>query len=145
MKLWNSIIHPPLFIWVLPKNATSAPNLQFYKAEIRQSHIHYIVLRHEQFSLPEAQTQYSLLTDIDNWALTCDFQQWGISTCVDSDEPVHPQFKFRNSKWCSVSSVTLTECSSDKQRFGSNCGYAGSTYHIVWNPMPRLIYVEEVL
>ena len=24
--------------------------------------------------------------------------------CVDSDEPVQPPFKLRNSKWCSVSS-----------------------------------------
>ena len=38
-------------------------------------------------------------------AATCDFQQCGILTSVDSDEPVQPPFKLRNSKWCSVSSL----------------------------------------
>ena len=31
-------------------------------------------------------------------AVTRDFQQCGILTCVDSDEPVKPPFKLRNSK-----------------------------------------------
>ena len=44
-----------------------------------------------------------------------DFQQCGILTSVDSDESVQP-FKLRNSKWCSVSSLTLIEYSSNKQR-----------------------------
>ena len=30
--------------------------------------------------------------------LTCDFQQCGILTSVDSDEPVQPPFEPRNSK-----------------------------------------------
>ena len=38
---------------------------------------------------------------------TRDFQQCGILICVDSDEPVQPHFKLRNSKWCSVSSLTV--------------------------------------
>ena len=29
------------------------------------------------------------------WAVTCDFQQCGILTSVDSDEPVQPPFKLR--------------------------------------------------
>ena len=37
--------------------------------------------------------------------MTCDFQQCGILTSVDSDEPVQPAFKLRNS----VSSLTLIE------------------------------------
>ena len=41
------------------------------------------------------------------WAMTCDLQQCGILTCVDSDEPVQPPLKLRNSKLCSVSSLTL--------------------------------------
>ena len=45
----------------------------------------------------------------NNWAVTCDLQQCGILTCVDSEEPVQPTFKLRNSKWCSVSSLTLIE------------------------------------
>ena len=46
-------------------------------------------------------------------AATCDFQQCGILASVNSDEPVQPPFKLRNSKWCSVSSLTLLEYSSD--------------------------------
>ena len=34
-------------------------------------------------------------------------------TSVDSDEPVQPPVKIRNSKWCSVSSLTLLEYSND--------------------------------
>ena len=45
----------------------------------------------------------------DNWAATRDFQQCGILTSVDSDEPLQPPMKFRNSKWCSVSSITVIE------------------------------------
>ena len=35
--------------------------------------------------------------------MTCDFQQCGILTNVDSVEPEQPPFKLRNSKRCSVS------------------------------------------
>ena len=48
--------------------------------------------------------------------MACDFQQCGILTGVDSEEPVQPPFKLRNSKLCSVSSVTVIEYSSDKQK-----------------------------
>ena len=34
-------------------------------------------------------------------------------TCADSDEPLQPPFKLRNSKWCSVNSLTIIEYSSD--------------------------------
>ena len=34
----------------------------------------------------------------DICAATCDFQQCGILTRADSDEPVQPPFKLRNSK-----------------------------------------------
>ena len=71
------------------------------------------------------------------------FQQCGILTSVDSDEPVQPPFKFRNSKWFSVSSLTLivtqvTSKGSDQTaRMRSFIGgLAGRTYHIV---MSRLI------
>ena len=36
-----------------------------------------------------------------------------ILKCVDSDEPLQPPFKLGNSKWCSVSSLTIIEYSSD--------------------------------
>ena len=38
------------------------------------------------------------------WSSAWDFQQCDILTCVDSDEPLQPPFKLRNSKWCSVHS-----------------------------------------
>ena len=41
------------------------------------------------------------------WATTCDFHQCGIMTSVDSEEPVQPPFKLRNSRWCSVSSLII--------------------------------------
>ena len=58
------------------------------------------------------------------WATTCDFQQCGILTSADSDEPVQPPFKLINSKWCSDSSLTLVEYSSDLQRLWSDCAFA---------------------
>ena len=41
------------------------------------------------------------------------FPKCGVLTSVDSDEPVQPSVKRRNSKWCSVSSLTVIEYSSD--------------------------------
>ena len=43
------------------------------------------------------------------WAVTCDFQQCGILNILDSDEPVKPPVMLRNSKWCSVSSLSLID------------------------------------
>ena len=60
----------------------------------------------------------------NTWAVACDFQQCGILTSVGSDKPVQLPFKLRNSKWCSVSSLTIIECSSDKQMLWSDCAYA---------------------
>ena len=81
------------------------------------------------------------------WAATYDFQQCGILTSVDSDVPMQPHSNFRNSKWCSASSLTLVEYSSDKQRLWSDCAYAQadlrlwwSQYHIVENLMHWLIF-----
>ena len=74
------------------------------------------------------------------WAKTRDFQQCDILKSVDSDEPVQPPFKLRNSKWCSLSSLTLIEYSNDKQRLWSDCAYAGRTYHIVGNLISQLNY-----
>ena len=47
------------------------------------------------------------------WAAAWDFQQFDILTSVDSDEPLQPPFKLRNSKWCSVSSLIIIEYSRD--------------------------------
>ena len=57
------------------------------------------------------------------WAATCDFQQCGILTSFDWDEPVKLPVKLRNSKWCLVSHLTLVEYSSDKQKLWSDCAY----------------------
>ena len=38
--------------------------------------------------------------------MTCDFQQCAILTSLDSDEPVQPPVKFRNTKLSSISSFT---------------------------------------
>ena len=51
------------------------------------------------------------LYQIQTRAVICDFQKCGILTSVDSDEPVQPPVKLRNSKLCSVSRLTVIECS----------------------------------
>ena len=49
-------------------------------------------------------------------AVTCGFQQYGILTRLNSDQPVQPPFKLSKSKWCLAKSLTVVEYSSDKQR-----------------------------
>ena len=71
-----------------------------------------------------------------NWAATCDFQQCGILTCVDSYEPVQPTFMLRNSKWCSTSKGSDQTVRMRRLVWA----FAGRTYHIVGNFMPRLIF-----
>ena len=56
---------------------------------------------------------YNYLANI--WAMTHDFLQCGIFRCVDSNEPVQSPFKLRNPNWCSVSSLTLIEYSSNSK------------------------------
>ena len=47
--------------------------------------------------------QFSIqMVVVNNWAATWDFQQCGILTDVDSDEPLQYPFKLRNSKRCAV-------------------------------------------
>ena len=67
------------------------------------------------------------------WAVTCYSQQCGILTSVDSDEPVQPPVKLRNSKCCTVSSLTLIEYSSDRQRLWSDCVYAQADLRLCWS------------
>ena len=64
--------------------------------------------------------------------MTWDFQQGGNLTNVDSDESVQPLFKLRNSKWCSVSSLTLVEYSSDMQMLWSDCAQAQAGLSRCW-------------
>ena len=72
-----------------------------------------------------------------NSAVTCNFQQCGILTCVDSDEPMQPPFKLRNTKWCSVSSLTLIEYSSAEPRLWSDCAYAQADLSLCWSHIPH--------
>ena len=44
------------------------------------------------------------------------FQQCGILTSVGSDEPAQPPVKLKNAKCCSISSLSVIEYASDKQR-----------------------------
>ena len=60
-----------------------------------------------------------------------------ILTSVDSDEPVQPAFKLRNSKWCSVSSLAPIQYSSDKQRLWSDCAYAQADLRLCWSHKPH--------
>ena len=64
---------------------------------------------------------------------SCEFKQCGILTCVDSDEPVQRPFKIRNSKISSVSSLTLIEYSSYKQKLRSDCAYAQAGLNLCWS------------
>ena len=67
----------------------------------------------------EEQKKYDLFDEdaytlsFDKGAVTCDFQQSGIFTGVDSDKPVQTPFKLTDSKCCLVSSLTVIEYSSD--------------------------------
>ena len=62
---------------------------------------------------------------------TC-FPTMGILTSVDSDEPVQPPFKLRNLKWGSVSSLTVIEFLSERQRLLSDCAYAQVDLRLCW-------------
>ena len=59
------------------------------------------------------------------------------SNHLDSDEAVQPPFKLRNSKLRSVSSLTLKEYSSDKQRLWSDCAYAQAGLSLCWSHIPH--------
>ena len=59
-------------------------------------------------------------------------QQCGILTSVDSDEPVQPPFKLINSKWRSVSSLTLIEFQAR-----SDCAYAQADLSLCWSHIPH--------
>ena len=77
---------------------------------------------------------------ITKWAVTCDFLQCGILTCVDSNEPVQPPFMLRNSKWCSTQNIQATSKGPDQNARLRRLiwGFAGRTYHIVGNLMSWL-------
>ena len=65
--------------------------------------------------------------------MTRDFQQCGILTSVDSDEPLQSPFRLGTLKWCSVSSFTLIGYSSDKQMLWSDCAPAQADLRLSWS------------
>ena len=90
---------------------------------------------HLAMKQPSHKTNAILLTPI--WAVTCDFQQCGILTSVDSGKYVQPPFKLRNSKCCSAGSWTFIEYSSDLQRLWSDCAYAQNGLNFCWSHIPH--------
>ena len=64
--------------------------LSFDKLEINQSK--YYILPNSGFWGQQAPKSW-----IKKWTATCDFHQCGILTSVDSDKPLQPPFKLRNS------------------------------------------------
>ena len=112
----------------LPARSTECFELHIFKSNIKAEDV---------FRCQKKNTQVSLPSFSHNWTMTHDFQQCGILTCVDSDEPVQPPFKLRSSKWCSVSSLTIIEYSSDKQRLWSDCAYAQAGLRLYWSHIPH--------
>ena len=75
----------------------------------------------------------SRLITLSHRAAKCDFQQCGILTSVELDEPLQPSFKLRNSKWCSLSSLTPIEYSCNKQWLWSDCPYMQADLRLCWS------------
>ena len=50
---------------------------------------------------------------------------------------MQPLFKLRNSKWCSICSLTIIEYSRDKQRLWSDCAYAQADLSLCWSHIPH--------
>ena len=93
----------------------------FYEIEISGCGYKILILKGQSTAMVFSELKFACKHW--KWAMTCDFQQCGILTCVYSDEPVQPPLKLRNSKLCSVSSLSVIECSRNLQRFWSDCGY----------------------
>ena len=72
-----------------------------------------------------------------NWAPTCDFQQCGILTWIDSDEPMQPPSKLRNSKCSSVSSLTVIEYSSDSKGTDQTAHNEQADLSLCWSHIPH--------
>ena len=65
---------------------------------------------------PKEDIQNNQYTSICIRAATCDFQECGIFTSVDSDEAWQPPFKLRNSKCWLTRSLIVVKYSNDWQR-----------------------------
>ena len=89
------------------------------------------------YQLSHCAPHSSISSKMISGALTHDFQQCGILTIVDSDEPVQPLFKVRHSKWGLVSSLTVIEYWSNQQRLWSVCAYAQAGLSLCWSHIPH--------
>ena len=113
---------------------------------LRRAYIVYLMCARAEFNTWKGTMNNVKLTVVPSesdsgvlWALTCDIRQCGFLTSVDKDKPVQPPFKLRNPKWCSVSSLTLVEYLSDKQRLWSDCAYAPADPRICWSHIPHCL------
>ena len=87
-------------VCVFARYATLVPRLIRVWARYNPKYIRYKII---VMSLVISATERFLHVDsfyviINNLVVKCDFQQCGILTSVDSDEPVQPPFKLRNYK-----------------------------------------------
>ena len=64
--------------------------------------LHYLPMSHKKDAMLLWVNEF-IKCEETKFAIACDFQQCGILTCVDSDEPLQPPLKLRNSKTYSVS------------------------------------------
>ena len=92
---WFSLLHFHIFsVYFVWKHSTKEAVLDLERSPellaLKESNIRNIFNNHSDVR----NMAYRRL----NQSMTCDFQQCGILTSVDSDEPVQPPFKLRNSK-----------------------------------------------
>ena len=83
---------------------------------VRDRHFIYFDILHHPVTF--------LQNKINIWALTCDFQQCGILTSVDSYKAVQPPFQLRSSK------LIL-------QRLRSDCAFAQADLRLCWSHIPH--------
>ena len=57
--------------------------------------------------MKQSLTHLVALHNENNWVATCDFQERGILTNLDTDEHVQPTFKVSNSKWVWSGNTTI--------------------------------------
>ena len=97
----------------ITQNSEITQTIRNYGTTFKDRHMAVTTVVHKHYFFA-FRLRYCIVHDNETkWASAWDFQQCGILTCVDSDEPVQSPFKLRNSKWCSVSSLTIIEYSSD--------------------------------
>ena len=127
--------HPDCIVWSLMEHSICLKRVKY-------------VLLLAWFKTSSTSSSTFVKTEIKIWAAAWDFQQFDILTSVDPNEPLQPPFKLRNSKWSSVSSLTIIKYSSDKQRLWSDCTYAQADLRLCclhiphcWNILAQIIKI----